>query len=89
MLQAKTVADTLTGARFLLGLYLMWLGLRGGPEAITVAALTLPAAKALLAEKPYLGKAEIKAAISGKLCRCTGHYQMTQAIQMAAQEVTP
>jgi len=44
MLQAKTVADTLTGARFLMGLYLMWLGLRGGPEAMTIAVLMLLAA---------------------------------------------
>jgi cardiolipin synthase len=41
MLQVKTLADTLTGARFLLGLYLLWLGLRGGPEAMATAALTL------------------------------------------------
>jgi cardiolipin synthase len=44
MLQAKTMADTLTGARFLLGPYLIWLGLRGGPEVITTAVMTLLAA---------------------------------------------
>jgi cardiolipin synthase len=37
----KTLADILTGARSMLGLYLVWLGLRGGPEAMTAAALTL------------------------------------------------
>ena len=41
MVGIKTVADTLTSIRFLLGLYLIWLGLRGGPEAVAAAALTL------------------------------------------------
>ena len=41
MVGTKTLADTLTGARFLLGPYLVWLGLRAGPEALTVAALVL------------------------------------------------
>ena len=41
MVGIKTVADTLTSVRFLLGLYLIWLGLRGGPEAVAAAALTL------------------------------------------------
>lgn len=40
MVGIKTAADLLTGARFLLRPYLVWLGLRGGPEAITVGALT-------------------------------------------------
>jgi len=44
MIQIKTIADTLTSFRFLLGPYLMWLGLRGGPEAMTTAVLTLLAA---------------------------------------------
>lgn len=41
MLQAKTLADTLTGARFLLGLYLLWLGMQKGSEALPTAALML------------------------------------------------
>jgi cardiolipin synthase len=41
MVTIKTLADVLTGARFLLGLYLVWLGLRGGPEVMTAAVLTL------------------------------------------------
>lgn len=41
MVGIKTLADMLTGARFLLGLYLVWLGLRGGPEVVTAAVLTL------------------------------------------------
>ena len=41
MVGIKTLADTLTGARFLLGFYLVWLGLRDEAAAIAVAALTL------------------------------------------------
>ena len=48
----------------------------------------LMAAKALLDENPHPSEAEIKEAISGNLCRCTGYYQITRAIQMAAGEVT-
>lgn len=47
----------------------------------------LMAAKALLDENPHPSEAEIKEAISGNLCRCTGYYQITRAIQMAAGEV--
>ena len=41
MVGIKTLADTLTGARFLLGLYLLWLGVQGGSETVTAASLTL------------------------------------------------
>jgi len=41
MVGIKTLADMLTGARFLLGPYLVWMGLRGGPEVVTAAVLTL------------------------------------------------
>ena len=41
MVGIKTVADTLTSVRFLLGLVLMWLGWQKGPEAIRSATLTL------------------------------------------------
>jgi phosphatidylglycerophosphate synthase len=41
MLRVKTLADTLTSVRFLLGLYLVWLGLHSGPEGVAIAALTL------------------------------------------------
>ncbi|MCR4408030.1 MAG: (2Fe-2S)-binding protein [Anaerolineae bacterium] len=49
----------------------------------------LMAAKSLLDENPHPSEAEIKEAISGNLCRCTGYYQITRAIQRAAGEVTP
>lgn len=41
MLQTKTLADLLTGARFLFGLYFIWLALTGGPQALSAAALLL------------------------------------------------
>lgn len=44
MVGIKTLADTLTGIRLLLGPYLIWLGFRGGHEAVAAAALTLLAA---------------------------------------------
>ena len=47
----------------------------------------LMAAKALLDENPQPGEDEIKKAISGNLCRCTGYYQIARAIEMAAEWV--
>lgn len=41
MVGTKTLADALTGLRFVLGLYLIWLGWQKGPEAIVPATLTL------------------------------------------------
>lgn len=41
MIRTKTLADILTAARFLLGLYLLWLGLNNGPVAVGMVALTL------------------------------------------------
>ena len=44
----------------------------------------LLAAKALLDEKPSPTEAEIRSAIAGNLCRCTGYVRIVQAIQSAA-----
>lgn len=41
MVGIKTLADTLTSARFMLGLYLTYLGWRDGAEAVAPATLTL------------------------------------------------
>ncbi len=43
------------------------------------------AAKALLDENPHPSESEIREAISGNLCRCTGYGQIIQAIHMAAE----
>ena len=43
------------------------------------------AAKALLDHTPQPSEAEIREAISGNLCRCTGYGQIVDAIQAAAE----
>ena len=41
-------------------------------------------AKALLAENPKPAEGEIRTALSGVLCRCTGYQKIIQAVQAAA-----
>ena len=45
------------------------------------------AAKAFLDENPDPSEEEIKKAISGHLCRCTGYVQITEAIRAAADRM--
>ena len=45
------------------------------------------AAKALLDENPDPSEDEIREAISGNLCRCTGYAQIVEAIEEAAKRV--
>ena len=44
----------------------------------------LMTAKALLAENPRPTGAEIREALSGNLCRCTGYHKIVQAVEWAA-----
>lgn len=44
-------------------------------------------AKALLAENPHPTEHEIRTAISGNLCRCTGYQKIVEAIQEAAKSI--
>jgi carbon-monoxide dehydrogenase small subunit len=42
---------------------------------------------ALLKEKPSPSEDEIRFAISGNLCRCTGYMNIVKSIQYAAQKL--
>lgn len=44
-------------------------------------------AKALLAEKPRPTRAEIREALSGNLCRCTGYLQIFEAVEDAVLRI--
>jgi carbon-monoxide dehydrogenase small subunit len=46
----------------------------------------LMSAKALLDTNPNLSEEEIRVAISGNMCRCTGYQQIVEAIAAAAAE---
>jgi len=43
-------------------------------------------AAALLAERPNAGVEEIRAALSGNLCRCTGYRKIVDAVQRVARD---
>ena len=45
------------------------------------------AAKALLDRNPHPTKEEVRQAMSGNLCRCTGYERIERAIGMAAEVV--
>ena len=45
----------------------------------------LIAAHALLAENPDPGAGDVRDAIAGNLCRCTGYQQIVEAVQLAAR----
>jgi carbon-monoxide dehydrogenase small subunit len=48
----------------------------------------LMSATALLMKNPHPSEAEIRLALSGNLCRCTGYDKIIGAVQMAAEETT-
>jgi len=47
----------------------------------------LLSAKALLDENPTPGEEEVKKAIAGNLCRCTGYVRIVKAVLMAARKM--
>jgi len=44
-------------------------------------------AKALLDKNPSPSEADIRTAISGNICRCTGYVQIVESVQIAAQRI--
>jgi aerobic-type carbon monoxide dehydrogenase small subunit (CoxS/CutS family) len=44
-------------------------------------------AKALLDVNPHPSRDEIRQALSGNLCRCTGYTKILQAVELAAKEI--
>lgn len=57
----------------------------GGTQCGFCAPGMVVATAALLAEKPHPTDAEIRAALAGNLCRCTGYVQIVESIQEAAR----
>ena len=47
----------------------------------------LLAAEALLEEKPHPTRDEIKEALAGNLCRCTGYLKIYEAVELAAERM--
>lgn len=47
------------------------------------------ASKALLDHNPHPTEADIRDAISGNLCRCTGYNQIVRAVQSVAESLAP
>jgi carbon-monoxide dehydrogenase small subunit len=44
-------------------------------------------ARALLAENPNPSRDEIREALGGNLCRCTGYLKIFEAVELAAKEM--
>jgi aerobic-type carbon monoxide dehydrogenase small subunit (CoxS/CutS family) len=47
----------------------------------------LLAASALLERTPRPGREEIKEALAGNLCRCTGYWKIVEAVELAAERM--
>jgi len=59
----------------------------GGAQCGYCTPGILLTAKALLAEKPHPTRAEIKEALSGNLCRCTGYLQIFESVEAAIVKI--
>ena len=60
---------------------------QGGVQCGFCTPGMLISAKALLDRNPDPGEDEIRIALSGNLCRCTGYQGIVRAVQAAAQEM--
>ncbi len=59
----------------------------GGAQCGYCTPGILMTAKALLEERPRPTDAEVKEALSGSLCRCTGYHKIVQSVQWAARRL--
>jgi aerobic-type carbon monoxide dehydrogenase small subunit (CoxS/CutS family) len=59
----------------------------GGSQCGYCTPGILVTAKALLDRNPSPTRAEIKEALAGNLCRCTGYLQIVEAVEKAAEQV--
>lgn len=58
---------------------------KGGSQCGYCTPAMILTAKALLAENPLPTRDEIKAALAGNLCRCTGYTKIIEAVETAAR----
>jgi carbon-monoxide dehydrogenase small subunit len=58
---------------------------KGGTQCGFCAPGIIVTTAALLAENPHPTQSEIRAALTGNLCRCTGYVQIIESIQEAAR----
>jgi aerobic-type carbon monoxide dehydrogenase small subunit (CoxS/CutS family) len=60
----------------------------GGAQCGYCTPGMLMSGTAILARSPNPGRAEIREALAGNLCRCTGYTKIYQAVELAAAELT-
>jgi carbon-monoxide dehydrogenase small subunit len=60
--------------------------LHGGAQCGICTPGMVLAALSLLSRNPHPGDAEIRAALAGNLCRCTGYMKIFAAVLAACQE---
>jgi len=58
---------------------------RGGTQCGFCSPGMVMTTAALLAENPHPSESEIRSALTGNLCRCTGYVQIVESIQEAAR----
>ena len=61
----------------------------GGVQCGFCISGVLITARNLIAENPIARNDEIRSALSGNLCRCTGYVRIVEAVAKAAKEVAP